>query len=133
MWLILYDLSYLKRSFKMFHIDAPHENIRKRKGTLSGLRQFLVTESFLEMMKNAFDFALEALFILEIFIFILTFRSCTKMAWYEIKCQNFKTYDVTKWITNNYNKHIARYLGKKGSLITEFGQWKIMHKMWWRN
>ena len=64
----------------MFHIDAPHENIRKLKGTPSGLRQFLVTESFLQMMKNAFYFPLEALFILEIFVFILTFPSCRKMA-----------------------------------------------------
>ena len=25
---------------------------------------------------------------------------------------NFKIYDVTNWITNNYSAHIARYLKK---------------------
>ena len=39
----------------------------KFKGGLSGLRQFLVTESPLKMMKNAFRFTLKALFILKIF------------------------------------------------------------------
>ena len=40
------------------------------KGTLSGLRQFLVNESPLKMMKNAFYFTLKALFILKIFKFL---------------------------------------------------------------
>ena len=40
------------------------------KGTLSGLRQFLTTESSLKMMKNAFDFTLKALFVLKIFTFL---------------------------------------------------------------
>ena len=40
------------------------------KGTLSGLRQFLATESPLKMMKNAFYFTSEALFILKIFKFL---------------------------------------------------------------
>ena len=26
---------------------------------------------------------------------------------------NFKIYDITGWITNNYNKHITQYLKKK--------------------
>ena len=37
------------------------------KGALSGLRQFLATESPLKMMKNAFYFTLKALFVLKIF------------------------------------------------------------------
>ena len=36
---------------------------------LSGLRQFLATESPLNMMKNAFYFTLKALFVLKIFEF----------------------------------------------------------------
>ena len=40
------------------------------KGTLSGLRQFLATESPLKMMKNAFYFTSKALFILKIFKFL---------------------------------------------------------------
>ena len=39
------------------------------KGALSGLRQFLATESSLKMMKNAFYFTSKALFVLKIFKF----------------------------------------------------------------
>ena len=47
---------------------------RAFKGALSGLRQFLATESPLKMMKNAFYITLKALFVLKIFkIFVLTF------------------------------------------------------------
>ena len=41
------------------------------KGTLSGLRQFLATESPLKMMKNASYFTLKPLFVLRIFKFLL--------------------------------------------------------------
>ena len=40
------------------------------KGALSGLRQFLATESSLKVMKNAFYFRLKALFVLKIFKFL---------------------------------------------------------------
>ena len=40
------------------------------KGALQGLRQFLITESPLKMMKNAY-FTLKALFVLKIFMFLL--------------------------------------------------------------
>ena len=40
------------------------------KGALSGLRQFLVTESPLKMMKNVFYFTSKALFILKMFKFL---------------------------------------------------------------
>ena len=42
------------------------------KGTLSYLREFLETESLkiLKMMKNAFYFTLEALFVLKLFIIL---------------------------------------------------------------
>ena len=40
------------------------------KGVLSGLRQFLATESPLKMMKNAFYFISKALFLLKIFKFL---------------------------------------------------------------
>ena len=43
------------------------------KGTLSGLRQFLATESPLKMMKNAFYFTSKALFVLKISKFCLDF------------------------------------------------------------
>ena len=40
------------------------------KGALSGLRQFLATESPLKMMKNVFYFTSKALFVLKIFKFL---------------------------------------------------------------
>ena len=40
------------------------------KGTLSGLRQFLATESPLKMMKNAFYLTLKALFVFKMFKFL---------------------------------------------------------------
>ena len=40
------------------------------KGALSGPRQFLATESPLEMMKNAFYFTPKALFVLKKFKFL---------------------------------------------------------------
>ena len=40
------------------------------KGPLSGLRQFLTTESLLKMMENTYYFMLRALFILKIFTFL---------------------------------------------------------------
>ena len=43
------------------------------KGALSGLRQFLTTESPLKMMENAFYFTLKALFVLKILSFCLDF------------------------------------------------------------
>ena len=42
----------------------------KIKGALLGLRQFLVTESPLKMMKNAFYFTLKPLFDLKIFKYL---------------------------------------------------------------
>ena len=40
------------------------------KGTVSGLRQYLATESSIKMMKNAFYFTLKALFVLKILKFL---------------------------------------------------------------
>ena len=54
------------------------------KGALSGLRQFLATESPLKVMKNAFYFTLKALFVHEIFKFLSwLFGSVEKTAWLE--------------------------------------------------
>ena len=61
------------------------QNFRKNrniKGTLSGLRQFLATESPLKVMKNAFLITSKALFILKIFKFLLwLFGHVSKTAW----------------------------------------------------
>ena len=59
-------MSTLSTSSKMFE-ELLFEQI---KGPLLGLRQFLVTENPLKMMKNNFYFTLKALFVLKIFIFL---------------------------------------------------------------
>ena len=48
------------------------------KSALSGLRQFLATESPFKMMKNPFYFTLRALFVLKKFIFFLLFGNVEK-------------------------------------------------------
>ena len=63
---------YYSKTF-FSNIDTNVSVIRRRKlflrnikGALSGLRQFLATESLLKMMKNAFNFASKVLFVLKI-------------------------------------------------------------------
>ena len=61
------------------------------KAALSGLTQFLATESPLKMMKNAFYFILKALGVLKTFKFLsLLFGHVEKRLDF-----NFKIYDVT--------------------------------------
>ena len=50
--------------------NVPAFAVEMFKGALSGLRQFLATESPLKMMKNAFYFTSKALFVLKIFKFL---------------------------------------------------------------
>ena len=61
------------------------------KGPLSGLRQFITTESPFKIMKNAFYFTLEALFVLEIFLFL------SWLFGYEEKQRDSKTVRNTAW------------------------------------
>ena len=82
----------------------------KVKGALSGLREFLETESPLKIMKKAFCFALKALFVLKIFLSCLCGHVEKRL---DQKDEvNFKIYDVTAWETNNCNTYIAQYLKK---------------------
>ena len=74
-------------------------------GTLSGLRQFLVTESPLKMIKNTY-FSLKAPFLLKIFKFTSLFFG------HVAKWLDFKICDVIAELTNNCNKHIDQYLKK---------------------
>ena len=63
--------------------------------------------------EKCFLFHLESSFRSEdIQIFIFTFWSCRKkrLDWKDKVI--FKIYDVTAWLTNNYNPHIAQYLTK---------------------
>ena len=81
-------------------------------GALSSLRQFLITESPLKMMKNASYFTSKALFVLKIFKFLSwLFGQVAKRL--DKKDQiNFKFYDVAAWLANNCNTHITQYVEK---------------------
>ena len=72
----------------------------------------MVAESTLKMMKNDFYFTSKALFVLKIFKFLSwLFRHVVK--WLDKKDKvDFKFYEVTAWLTNNCNTHIAQYLEK---------------------
>ena len=63
-------------------------------------------------MKNAFYFTAKALYVLKILQFLSSlFGHVAK--WLDKKNKvNFKFYDVTAWLTNNCNTHIAQYLKK---------------------
>ena len=79
-------------------------------GALSCLRQILGIESSLRMMKNTFYFTSKVPFVLNIIKFLSwLFGDIAKRLDKEDKV-NFKFYDVTAWLTNDYNTHIAQYL-----------------------
>ena len=64
------------------------------------------------MMKNYFYFTSKALFILKISKFLSgLFGHAAKQLDGKEKV-NFKFYDLTAWLTNNYNTHISQYLDK---------------------
>ena len=81
------------------------------KDALWSLRKLLTTENTLKMMKNTY-FTSKALFILKIFKFLSwIFGRVAK--WLDWKDKvNFKFYDVTAWLKNKCNTHIAQYLEK---------------------
>ena len=102
---------------------------------MSGLRQFLATESPLQMMINAFYFTLKAPFILEIFKFGHVGKQLDEKA-----KLNSKIHDVPNWeITIQILPDISR---NKDNQTMKFGQSielkhqpffsTTMHKMWWR-
>ena len=96
---------------------------QKLKGALSGLRQFLSTESPLKMMKNAFYFTSKALFILKIFKFLSwLFGHVAKRLDKKVKVV-FKFYDVTAWLTNNRTTYIAQYFKKQSQSDNEI--WSV--------
>ena len=64
-------------------------------------------------MKNAFYFTLKALFVLKIFKFLpRLFGHVEKRFDWKDKV-NFKIYNVTAWLSSNFNAHIAQYLKKQ--------------------
>ena len=99
--------SFLRTSISVLHILKKRIDGKYDYGFLCALKlHSQLWENFctLRMMKNAFYFTSNALFVLKIFKFLST-------AWLKSKV-NFKFYDVTAWLTNNYYAHIAQHFEK---------------------
>ena len=69
-------------------------------------------ESPFKMMKKAFYFILQALFVLRIFKFFSRLIGHVEKKHDQKYKVNFKIYGVRTWLTNNCNIHIAQYLTK---------------------
>ena len=97
------------------HIGLVNVRYKYFKVGLSSSKKNLVicfNESPLNMVKNAFLFHLKSSFRFEgIYVFIMSFWSCRKSGLIRKKV-NFKIHDVTTWLTNICNTHIAQYLTK---------------------
>ena len=62
------------------------------------------------MMENAFYFNLKVLSVLEIFRFLFRLFGYVGKRLDKKVMIDFKVYDVTNWMTVNYNTHIMQYL-----------------------
>ena len=82
---------------------------RNLKGTFSGLRQFLATESPLKMTKNAFYFTSEPLLFSRYLSFCFYFLVMYQNGLIKV---NFTFYDVAPWPTNHCTTHIVQCLEK---------------------
>ena len=96
---------------------------QKLKSALSGLRQFLSTESPLKVIKNVFYFPSKALFILEIFKFLSWLFSLVAKRLDKKDKVIFKFYDVKTWLKNNRTTHIAQYFKKQSQSDNEM--WSV--------
>ena len=74
----------------LFQLEADIYQCVINKCALSGLRQFLVTESPLKLMKTPFYFTLKALFVLKIFRFLCWFFGHVEKRFYQKHNINFK-------------------------------------------
>ena len=108
------------------------------KAVVSGLKEFLSTESPLKMLLNAFNFTLEAFYVLKIF------KSHVEKQYDEKDKINFKVHDVT-WETKNC-KHILTRISRsklshtmKFGLLIEYNIRSIFHEklctecVWYKN
>ena len=66
-----------------------------------------MSEIPLIMKKNAFYFILKAFFVLKIFTFLSFSLIMYEKRFGEKAKVSFKIYDVTDWMANNHNIHIA--------------------------
>ena len=72
-------------------------------------------------MKNVFYFILKSPFVLKIFKFLSRLFGHVAKRLDKKDKVNVKLYDVTAWLTNNCNTHVAQYL-EKGNQTMKFGQ-----------
>ena len=78
-----------------------------------GSEPFPTIDISLKMMKNVFYFILRALFIPKICKVLSWFFGYAHKQIYKKAKVNLKIYDVTDWITKNYNTGIIQYLKKE--------------------
>ena len=78
---------------------------------LPKIDSFPLMQAFLKIIKNTSYFILKALFVLKIFKFLF-WRFGNEEKNGLIRKTNFKIYDLTTWLTNDYNTHIVQYLIK---------------------
>ena len=76
------------------------------------MRQFLAAKSPLKVMKNAFYFISKAIFVLKLFTFLSWLLGHVAKRLDMKDKVNLKFYDVTAWLTNDCNTHIAQFLEK---------------------
>ena len=88
------------------HQSLKHLEFSNVKVALSSLRQFLVTERSLKMIKNAFYT------FLRYFNFYSECLGHVGKRFDKKSKVTFKMFDATDWITNNCNTHIAIYIKK---------------------
>ena len=118
-WVINLTLIFCCTNTHICSVENSNKNVLKKfnklaaifssktflKSPLSALRQFLTIESPLNMMKNAFYFMLNVLFVFEIFTFLSWLFGCIEKRCNKKTIINFKIYDVTGWRTNNYSTY----------------------------
>ena len=86
-----------------------------------------INKNPLKMMKNAFYFVLKAPFVFKVF-FSRYFKFLSWLFGYVEKTAQsqrqgyFKIYDVTTWLTNNYDAILSNISRSKGNFTTKFGQ-----------
>ena len=96
-------------------------------GALSGLRQFLATESSLKIIKNAFYFTLNFFPASRYLNFSLNFLVMLKIQLDQKAEDNFKIYDIGTWET------IVMYIllnisRSKGNQATKFDQFQVLRR-----
>ena len=64
------------------------------------------------MMKNAFYFTVKDIFVLKRFKFLSWIFGHVEKRFDQKDKANFEIHDVTTWLPNNCNIHIAQYLKK---------------------